>query len=480
MQKPKSIPTYPGVYIFRRGSTPLYVGKALNLKKRVSSYFTNAKSLTPKVERMLVEATSLRIIRAASEIEALLKEAELIKKWRPRYNVLMRDDKSYFYVAITKEIFPRIFVTHQPFKERIESREKRLGKGGQRANPRSILYSLPPHYIGPFTDGGALYTTLKLLRRIFPYCTCKETHKRPCLASQIGKCLGICCLRQDAFELKRIGIREQKKLKIRYRRNVKNIQEILNGKKSRLENTLTRLMKSAVRKEQYEKAAIFRDQIFGLEGIFEHRSALRAPQECYPWPMVESALQKTLNIAGPIHRIEGYDISNISGTEATGSMVVFSNGSANKKEYRKFRIKSVSGSNDVAMHQEVIRRRFNHPEWTLPDIIVIDGGKPQLNAVLKVIRSLPPSPYPPKTSNRFDDLKFGRSGKTRFSLSPPFVTALAKREEILFREHGSAIRLKQREPSLLHLFQRIRDESHRFARAYHHELRKQKYRISTK
>ena len=457
MQKPKSIPSHPGVYIFRRGSTPLYVGKALNLKKRLTSYFQGRNQQPPKIQKMLEEVTSLKTIRTQSEIEALLKEAELIKKWRPKYNVLMRDDKSYFYVAITKETFPRIFVTHQPYKEKIESREKRVEKNGQHGGQRSMLYSLSPHYIGPFTDGGALYTTLKLLRRIFPYCTCKETHKRPCLASQIGKCLGVCCLHSDAFELKRIGKRNQKRLKIQYRRNVKNIQEILHGKKSRLTSALARQMKSAVRKEQYEKAALLRDQIFGLEGIFEHNTVLRAPQERYPWPMVVLALQAALKIKQPIHRIEGYDISNISGTEATGSMVVFSNGVADKREYRKFRIKSVSGSNDVAMHQEVIRRRFNHPEWPSPDIIVIDGGKPQLNAVLKELQELRIKNYESRI----------------------LVTALAKREEILFRENGGAIRLKQREPSLLHLFQRIRDESHRFARAYHHSLRKKRYQQST-
>lgn len=464
LNRSKTFPTYPGVYIFRRGSTPLYVGKALNLKKRLASYFARAEGQTPKVKRMLDEATSLKFIRTASEIEALLKEAELIKKWHPKYNILMRDDKNYFYVAITRETYPRIFVTHQPYKDEhkfrnpnIEIRGKSKIKNSKHVS-KFVLRTSSFQYIGPFTDGGALYTTLKLLRRIFPYCTCKGAHTRPCLASQIGKCLGICCLRPDAFELRRIGVRAQKKLKIQYRKNVSHIQEILRGKKSRLESALARHMKSAVRKEQYEEAALLRDQIFGLETVFEHRSALRAPQERYPWPMVESALQYALNIKRPIRRIEGYDISNISGTEATGSMIVFMNGIADKKEYRKFKIKSVSGSNDVAMHQEVIRRRFNHPEWTLPDIIVIDGGKPQLNAVLKVIHSLFPNPYP---------------------LIPPFVTALAKREEILFRVNGSAIRLKQREPSLLHLFQRVRDESHRFARAYHHSLRKKRYRQST-
>src|SRR3989344_2871609 len=195
----QKIPSDPGVYFFRNKSGKiLYVGKANNLKARLSSYFQkNQKSL--KTKSLLNEASSISWNILNSETEALIKESELIKKYQPKYNVLMRDDKQYFFVAITKETYPRIFLTHQPTKN----------------------YKLSTiDYIGPFTDGAALKSVLKLLRRIFPYCTCKNTHKNLCLNARIGRCLGYCCIteRQDITK------------KIQYSKNISSIKKILSGK----------------------------------------------------------------------------------------------------------------------------------------------------------------------------------------------------------------------------------------------------------
>ncbi len=471
LTKPKKIPISAGVYIFRRDKIPLYIGKAANLKKRLASYFQKNAQLPIKIQKMLQEATRLKTIETASEVEALIKEAELIKKYRPKYNLLMRDDKSYFYVAVGREEFPRIFVTHQPRQIRNPKSEirnkskiqnsKRVSKFGFRASSF--------RYIGPFTSGSALRAALKLLRRVFPYCTCTQAHKRPCLNSEIGRCLGYCCTAVASSRQLPAASTQRRE----YRKNIRSIVAILEGGRTRLMGRLKREMKEAVKRERYEEAGRLRDALFGLEDVFRHRQVLHAPETTrYPWPIVLGKLQSLLKTKGEISRIEGYDISNISGTEATGSMVVISNGQPDRSQYRKFRIRTPAppgGGNDVAMLKEVIRRRLNHPEWPYPEMMVIDGGKPQRNAALSVLRTLATSHQQPTPRKARSRLEAGS-----WKLEATLVTALAKREEILYTTAGRAIPLKKQDPALLHLFQRIRDESHRFARAYHRKLR-QKY-----
>ncbi len=474
LEKPKKIPTKPGIYVFARGSKPLYVGKALNIKKRVTSYFRKGDGLAAKIRLMLAEATSLKFIETFSEIEALLKETELIKRHRPKYNILMRDDKNYFYVGITKEEFPRVFVTHQPLKAELlritNKTELRIATRAHIRNSKKLVIRRGASYIGPFTSGGALHTTLKLLRRVFPYCTCKGTHKRPCLNSQIGRCVGYCCSQTQSSPASPRRSRGRAKLKAQsyslklkdgrmaYRKNIGGVIAVLTGKKTRLIAQLKKQLKEATKAEHYEEAARVRDQIFGLEDIFNHRFTLERPWrktvDRAGWPELESRLKKLLGSENNIERIEGYDISNIGGSEATGSMVVFSRGEPDKSQYRKFRIKTVQGISDVDMIKEVLERRFRHPEWAFPQLIVIDGGMGQLSAALAALHK-----------SEIRNPKF----------ETPIVTALAKREEILLTERRQAIHLKNGDPALLHLFQQIRDEAHRFARAYHHRLRQKTF-----
>lgn len=447
------------MYIFRRGKMPLYVGKAANIRKRLVSYFRKPTELSPKIQKMLREATSIAFEKTASEVEALIREAELIKKFRPRYNVLMRDDKNYSFVGITRESYPRIFVTHQPRTEGLGDRGQRLGKRKQIAAPAALTpkpytlfpipYPLSPRYIGPFTSASELYATMKLLRRIFPYCTCRTTHKRPCLNAQIGRCLGFCCT-PDRFPRKI----EARAARRQYRANIQKITAILSGDRTQLVGRLKREMAQAAKQERYEEAARLRDEVFGLESVFSHRAVIRGPKYAPDWSETESRLQTLLGSDMPVQRIEGYDVSNISGTAATGSMVVFTYGRPDKNQYRKFRIKTVHGPNDIGMHGEMLRRRFRHAEWPFPQLVVMDGGKPQLRAALKALQE---------------------SGIKNQESGGPLVTALAKREEILFTESGKAIRLSREHPTLFNLFRFIRDESHRFARAYHHKLRQRTY-----
>ena len=431
LKLPKKVSEAPGVYIWRLGKRPIYVGKAENLKKRLSSYFR--KNAGAKVESLRDEATRLEWTELTSDVEALIREAVLIKKYQPKYNVIMRDDKNYFFVGCTKEEYPHIFVTHQPIRARNLDRKS--------------------SFIGPFTSGSALYQTLKILRRVFPYCTCKELHTRPCLNAEIGRCLGCCCQKNFGGD---------ETCKTRYNNNIKNIAAVLSGKKKTLVGELTRRMRDAAKNEEYELALVLRNQIEGIENIFLHRKfldlKLQKRGKIHDWTKIERTIQSAFNTSKKISRVEGYDISNISGTGATGSMVVFVDGVKAKDHYRKFKVQSVHQPSDVDMMKEVISRRLNHPEWGLPDLLVIDGGKPQLNAVLFVLRS--------KILN------------SRFKM--PLIAGLAKREEELFLPYRTAsIRLDSLPSHTMHFFKHVRDESHRFAKKYHHKLREISYREDT-
>ncbi len=443
VKKPEAIPHTSGVYIFKRGRTPVYIGKAGNLKKRLASYFrVNA---APKVRALREEATVLEWQETRSEIEALILEAELIKRHLPKYNVLLRDDKSYFYVTVTREKFSKIIITHQPRLMQIYGGSTSLYS----VHWRKVL----KQSIGPFTSGSALFSTLKLLRRIFPYCTCKQSHKRPCVNAQIGRCQGFCCHKSKS---QIINPKSQKE----YATSIRNIIAVLSGKRKRILSQLKRDMRTASKKQEFEQAARLRDQIAGLENVFSHEQVLRPrfPEtgnrgaRARHWQSIKREISAIIGADKKISRVEGYDVSNISGTAASGSMVVFIDGQPVKSLYRKFKIKTVHQPNDVAMHQEMMRRRLAHPEWGMPDMIVIDGGLPQINAVGRVLR-----------------IKNKESGI--------ILTALAKREEELYIEgREKPVRLDTLSRDAMLFFQHVRDESHRFAKKYHHKLREISYR----
>ncbi|TSC68485.1 MAG: hypothetical protein G01um101466_440 [Parcubacteria group bacterium Gr01-1014_66] len=422
--KPKVIPSTPGVYIFSRHKKPLYIGKAAYLKKRLASYF--AKNANQKAQLLCKEADALTWTEATSEIEALITEALLIKKHLPKYNILMRDDKSYFYVGITRDRFPRIFTVHQLKTAEIKSYAR---------------------MIGPFTSGRILREVLWCLRGIFPYCTCLRPHPRLCTNAHIGRCLGYCCVKNTPISADQ---------ETQCQTNVTRIEAILMGRKTKIAKDLIRAMKNAAREERFEHAVQLRDTLEGLERIFHHHATRQIlPRRMTPslqWPSLEPKIRLLIGRAEPITRVEGYDISNISGAYATGSLVVFHRGKPDKSSYRMFRIKTIRASNDVAMHQEVMRRRLSHTEWPLPELMIIDGGKPQLHAVARILAT---------------------HAHTR-SIT---LTALAKREEELYISgFATPAKLQTLPREILFFFQRVRDESHRFAKKYHHKLRELSYR----
>lgn len=400
-----------GVYFFKNTKGEIiYIGKAVNLKARVKSYFS--QKLYGLKAVMMPEIVKIDYKITDTEIDALILESQHIKKHLPKYNVMLKDDKNYFYVVVTGDKFPKILITHQTSKFQI---------------------------LGPYTDGAALKTTLRFLRKIFPYCTCQTKHKLPCLKAHLGLCLGVCC----TYSTNNLQLTTYNQLIKTYNKNIKSIIDILSGKKKGILAKLQKEMKKTAEEENFEKAAEARNKIIALKNIFEHKIETKTETQNFSKAIGE--LSKIFE--SKISRIEFYDISNIQGQLATGSMVVFDGGKINKNEYRKFKIKTVLDANDPAMMKEVLMRRLKHTEWPMPDLIIVDGGITQLDAAKKVFQN-PPA-----------QIK---------------CASLAKNPDRLFISPLKAIALKEMPQDLNLLLQNLRDEAHRFAIGYHRKLRSNK------
>lgn len=411
------IPHKPGIYQFKdKAGRIIYVGKAIDLYHRVASYFTNGHPSWSEniqgVETIIVE----------SELEALILEANLIKRYLPPFNVSLKDDKDYLYIKITNEDSPR----EAGFPRVLTARKHEL-KGALK-------------FFGPFPSSRTVRDTLKSLRKVFPWCSgkalsVKRKGERACFYYHIGQCPGAC-----------VGEVSKKE----YRKNIFRLSQLLEGKKEKLLEDLNKEMTNAAKQQNFEEAGRIKRIITGIQYLTQPnrtRNYLENPnflEDQKNLALLE--LQKVLNLKVIPQRIEGYDISNIQGKEATGSMVVLTNGEIDKSQYRKFKIHPPAGGlgrpNDVAMHREMMRRRLNHPEWPLPDLIIIDGGLGQARAA------------------QFSILN------SKFSIP---VYGLAKRLEWLYAPDGSVIKLPRKSPAL-HLLQKLRDEAHRFAITYHRKL----------
>ena len=422
------LPKAAGVYCFKNSKETLYIGKAANIRERVKTHL----KLTAYRDNLFInQVKKAGYIKTNSEIEALILEANLIKKVQPKYNVVWRDDKKYFFVARTQEDFPRVFITHQPRTE-VKGPKYKL-------NQNQIIKSstlLKATYIGPFVDGRALKQTLNSLRKAFPFRSYRTLPKKPCLWYQLGRCPGPCLLNSSlAQQIPDLG----RKIKKECQDNARNLFKILQGKRVQVLKILKREMKELSKREDYEKAAKIRDRINSLEKVISH-SQVFGPLEDY---LSQANLQKILKLKKAVSRIEAYDVSNIQGKEAAGSMVTFIKGAPDKNLYRRFRIKISGKPNDTAMIGEVLSRRIGHPEWGWPDLILIDGGKPQLSAANSILRGKIP------------------------------VIAIAKRKNELFLEkQKKPILLKSLPREIFNLILQLRDEAHRFALSYHKKLRK--------
>ncbi|MEK7536106.1 MAG: hypothetical protein AAB590_03825 [Patescibacteria group bacterium] len=344
--KVKGLPDRPGVYIFKKGSEILYIGKATSLRSRVKSYF--AKDLLetrgPKIVKMLEQAAGIDFKVTDSVLEALILEAALIKKYQPIGNSDEKDGKTFNYVVITREEFPRVLVV----------------RGSSLATSTYDLAST----FGPFPHGLELREALKIIRRIFPFrdvkCTpCdlvalplseRQGHCRPCFNRQIGLCPGVCTGEISKGE---------------YAKVIRSISLFFQGKKQEILRGLRKHMKQAAKLRIFEKAAELRNKIFALEHI----------NDVVLYKRNLEARRLSENERG--FRIEAYDIAHISGTNTVGSMVVMEDGVLARHEYKRFKIRTHT-NNDVGSFKEVLERRFKHTEWRMPDLIVIDGGRAQL------------------------------------------------------------------------------------------------------
>ncbi len=325
------LPDKPGVYLLKnKKGRVIYIGKSINIQSRVR---THLKSRSPFVHQI----ADADYFVTANEPEALIKESELIKKYLPRYNIMLRDDKQYFYTGFSQDKLPILSITHRP--------------------PRGA--------VGPFTDGKSLRTVLRYLRRAFPYYSQKHRHL-PCSYCHLGLCPGP---NPDKRE---------------YKKNIAKIKAILNGKKPRVLSNLKKEMARFAKGLEFENAGKARDQWAALENIFAHK--VRGER------FDSIAGEDKTFLLGNISTLEAYDISNIQGREPVASMVRFDNGKPNKSMYRRFRIRLPEKPDDYAMMREVIARRLAHTEWPYPDVFLIDGGRGQLNAALLEMQKAIPLP----------------------------------------------------------------------------------------
>ena len=397
INKINSLPETSGVYCFKKEKKIIYIGKAVNLKNRAKQH----QDLMPLADK-------IGCIKTGSEIEALILEARLIKKYQPKYNTAWRDDKNYFYISAIHEDFPRIFITHQP-----------QNIGGRTSN------------IGPFVDGRALKETLKILRRVFPYRTCNRLPKHACLWYQLKRCPAPCLFQSKlARQIDRDGTRIKKE----YKKNIGNLMTTLAQGKNSILRRLKKEMTNFSRQQKFEEALKIKNQILSLEKVFAHA------------PIISES--KMLEVRPPtFHRAEAYDIANIQGSEATGAMVVFIDGKPDKSQYRQFKIRGGQQPNDIAMLKEVLERRLNHREWSYPDLMLIDGGRAQFNIAKKTCSKL---------------------GLERIKV----MAIAKKNNELYMEGKKKPVLLKTMPRETFNTILQLRDEAHRFAQRYHHHLRK--------
>ena len=345
-KKLENIPNTPGVYFFidEKGKA-LYIGKAGNLRKRVSSYFQK-KYIDPRIERMISSIRDIDYMATSSSAEALIYESFLIKKEKPKYNIALKDDKSYPYLKLTvKEKYPRLFITRE------------IKKDGS-------------SYYGPYTNVKLLRQALSMMKRVFPLRVCNTLPKKPCLNYHIGQCPGPCV---------------NKDIEMSYRVAVNDAKLFLSGKKKTLIKRLSERMDRFSKDQEYETALKIRDQLEALSVVVgESRLSLPMDKDL-------KELKDVLHLKSIPARIEAFDISNISGQDSVGSMITFFNAKPYKDGYRKYKIRTVGSIDDYAMIREVVRRRYRRlleEKKNMPDLILIDGGRGHLNVALGELKSL--------------------------------------------------------------------------------------------
>lgn len=436
--KLKDLPNAPGVYFHKDAKGQIiYVGKAAVLRNRVRQYFQKSRNRDPKTELLVSEIADTDWQVVDSELEALFLEAELVRRYLPRYNILLRDDKSSSYVRIDfKSQFPTVTLTRRP-----------LDDGAT--------------YYGPFLSAIGVKRALKYLRRVFPYSTHTILPKRACLQADIGLCPG-----PETGEL------DEKA----YKQDLRRLVRVLKGQRSALIKEFEIDMKTASTQGEFEQAAKLRDRLFALKNlgqqiIFSDKEFMDLSKD---HALIE--LTQLLGLAKVPKRIEGFDISHMSGTDTVASMVVFTNGVADKANYRKFKSR-VPGNDDFAHMRETMTRRFsekNVKQWGLPELLLIDGGKGQLGAALSVVAEKNLRIPAIGLAKKYEEVVI----KNDWPMTDLQAETVLKLRGFSRVSQDFTLVDLPNNSHIVKLLQRIRDESHRFAVSYHSVLKQNRQTTS--
>lgn len=431
--KLKELPKQPGVYFHKDDKGEIiYVGKAAILRNRVRQYFQKSRGRDPKTEALVAEIHDTDWMVVESELEALFLEAEMVRRYMPRYNILLRDDKSMVYIRITyDEAYPTVTTTRRPLDD------------GAR-------------YFGPYLSVGSVRQALKLLRKVFPFATrMMPGQKRATLHYHLGL---------DP------GLEEGKTSLEEYRANLRKLMAVIEGKRKSIEKELERDMIEYAKKSQFELAAKARNQLFALQRL--NKQVIFSDKEFLDISK-DHALNELVDVFGLAdfpRRIEGFDISHMQGTDVVASMVVFTNGVSNKGEYRKFKTKK-DHNNDFYNMYETISRRLsekNRKQWGVPSLVLIDGGKGQLDAALKARDEADCNTVPFIGLAKREEEVVIHNEKSRVRLD---LQSLQKLGGFTVHTADFTVISLPKNTNLVKLLQRIRDESHRFAVSYHSVLK---------
>ncbi|HSX14642.1 MAG TPA: excinuclease ABC subunit UvrC [Candidatus Saccharimonadales bacterium] len=457
--KLKNLPTQPGVYFFKDSDGKIiYIGKAAVLKNRVGSYFQKTAK-DPKTTLLVADIHDLDWITVESEVEALFLESEFIKRYRPKYNIDLKDDKHWIYLKITSQAkFPVVSYVRRPMDDKSA-------------------------YFGPFTSSDAVRRAMKMLRKIFPYVTHETLPPRACLQAHLGLCPNPEEGAIDSATYKR--------------RNIRNLVLYLSGQQDKLMQQLEKDMQRAAKKRDFEAAGRARDQLRDLRALA--KQMIFGDNEAFDLSRDQAlvGLAERLGLPSAPRRIEAYDISHMQGSDNVASMIVFTDGVPNQDEYRRFKMRLV-GNDDFAHMREVIQRRFSGKplvDWAKPDLILIDGGKGQLSSALAVMGELGISIPAIGLAKREEEIirYVGGASKMSSSTGKPHDVGAPDRGSLNLRDSQSEASSVNRSLSIendntgkfetillpkdshvLQLLQRVRDEAHRFAVTYHALLRGQR------
>jgi excinuclease ABC subunit C len=413
----RNLPRLPGVYLFKDlDGYVLYVGKAINIRERVKNHFTG-KEPNNRHQNLISLVAKIDFQVVPSELEALLLETRLIKQYRPKFNVLLKDDKRYLYVGITKDQYPQIKLVRQPEKETNLS-----------------------DWHGPFPSSYSLKEVLRFIRRIFPYRSCENLPKKPCLYSHIKLCPAPCVNPVAS-----------------YTQTIHKIKMLLNGEIKSLITLLTKQMTLAAKSTNFEEAEVFKRQVLMVQDLLTRRPK-SADEE-----RVEKQLTQLKDLFiryqsfDPylIHRLEAYDIANLGGEIIVGSMVAFTEGEPDPSQYRQFKILN-QYQDDFEALKQILLRRLYHQEWIYPQVIVVDGGKGQVSALFEALKEK------------------GLVGKIGLSgLAKELETIIIPKIYQSKITSWKSLNLSPNSPAL-QLLQHARDEAHRFAQRYYKKLHSKK------